>query len=81
MAELHDALVKVGLTAEQYSAFHRGAKGLGLYDSACARMLILKFIRELAITELSAIEDEDVSTKTVLRVGTYKAETREEEGH
>ena len=66
MNDNHDVIVKIGLTADQFVTFHADAQNLGLSDSACGRMVILKFIRANAMTKLSANSDMDRSTETVL---------------
>ncbi len=62
----HDVIVKAGLTADQYLAFHKDAEMLGLSDSGCLRVLVTKFIRDNAMKKLSIGADDDESTKTVL---------------
>jgi hypothetical protein len=65
----HDVIVKAGLTADQYLAFHKDAEMLGLSDSGCLRVLVTKFIRDNAMRKLSLATDDDESTKTVLFQG------------
>ena len=73
----HDVIVKAGLTADQYVAFHKDAEMLGLSDSGCLRVLVTKFIRENAMRKLSLNVDEDESTKTVLFQGLVDEEIAE----
>jgi hypothetical protein len=65
----HDVIVKAGLTADQYLAFHKDAEMLGLSDSGCLRVLVTKFIRDNAMRKLSISTEDDESTKTVLFQG------------
>jgi hypothetical protein len=65
----HDVIVKAGLTADQYLAFHTDAEMLGLSDSGCLRVLVTKFIRDNAMRKLSISTEDDESTKTVLFQG------------
>lgn len=62
----HDVIVKTGLTADQYIAFHNDAQAIGLSDSGCLRVLATKFIRDNAMRKLSVGVEDDESTKTVL---------------
>lgn len=62
----HDVIVKAGLTADQYLAFHKDAEILGLSDSGCLRVLVTRFIRDNAMRKLSLNTDDEESTKTVL---------------
>ncbi len=71
MNDNHDVIVKVGLTADQYISFKNEARNLDLKDSACLRMLVIKFIREVAMKQLSVNRQVDESTETVLRVSAY----------
>jgi hypothetical protein len=54
MADNHDIIVKVGLTADQYISFHNCAKSDDLKDAQLLRQLVLKHIREVSMIRLSA---------------------------
>jgi hypothetical protein len=69
MSELHDIIVKVGLTADQYITFHNIAKDNDLKDAQLLRQLILKNNREVAIRQLSADAHDLESTDLVLTRG------------
>jgi hypothetical protein len=65
MTDNHDVQVKVFLTADQYLAFHDLAQEFGLKDSACLRVLVMKFLRKESIKRLSALELDVTSTEIV----------------
>ena len=65
MTDNHDVIVKVGLTADQYLSFHELAQEFGLKDSACLRVLVMKFIRKESMKKLSTYEVDVTSTEIV----------------
>jgi hypothetical protein len=67
MTNNHDVQVKVFLTADQYLAFHDLAQEFGLKDSACLRVLVMKFLRKESIKRLSTLELDVTSTEMVLK--------------
>lgn len=65
MTDNHDVQVKVFLTADQYLTFHDLAQEFGLKDSACLRVLVMKFLRKESIKRLSTLELDVTSTEIV----------------
>ena len=71
MTDNHDIIVKVGLTADQYISFHTSAKNDDLKDAQLLRSLILKHIREVAMTQLSGNKHDLESAEMVLNKVTH----------
>ena len=69
MTDNHDVIVKVGLTADQYIAFHNSALADDLKDAQLLRQLVLRHIREVAMCQLSTNKHDLESTQLVLNLG------------
>lgn len=69
MTDNHDVIVKVGLTADQYIAFHNSALDDDLKDAQLLRKLVLRHIREVAMSKLSNNAHDLESTQLVLNRG------------